>query len=676
MCGIAGLIDLERRLDGAGLRATALAMSDTLRHRGPDGGGAWIDADHGVALGHRRLSIIDLSPAGNQPMASQSGRYILSYNGEIYNFAELRRELEAKGAAFRGHSDTEVLLAAIDAWGVSGALKRCNGMFAFALWDRAGRSLILARDRLGEKPLYFGWAGGAFLFASELRAFAAWPGFAPEIDRGALALSLRHNYIPAPYSIYQGIYKLPPAAILTLTPDLQARDPGLETLARNFEAYWSAREAAERGSAEPFSGSDEAAVEALDTCLRAAVQSRTVADVPLGAFLSGGIDSSCVVALMQAQAARPVKTFSIGFHETGYNEAEHAKAVAAHLGTDHTELYVTPREAQDTIPKLPEIYDEPFSDSSQIPTFLVSQLARRHVTVSLSGDGGDELFGGYNRYAWAETIWRKLGRLPAPGRRALAKILTGAAPRTWQRLFDLANPVLPARWRQQHGGEKLHKLARILDAEGQEALYLQLVSHWSDPAGVVLGSKEPATILSDPGRWARLDSFTARMMYLDTVTYLPDDILTKLDRASMAVGLEARVPLLDHRAVEFAWHLPMHMKLRHGQGKWALRQVLARYVPRELFERPKMGFGVPLDLWLRGPLRDWAEALLDESRLRREGFFDPAPIRRLWADHLSGRANWQYDLWDVLVFQAWHEAQKQKHDKASGTASSQAVVHG
>jgi len=676
MCGIAGLIDIRRQLGGDGLRAAALAMSDALRHRGPDDSGTWTDTQSGLAFGHRRLSIIDLSPAGHQPMISHDGRYVICYNGEIYNFADLRRDLETKGAPFRGHSDTEVLLAAIDAWGVAGALKRCNGMFAFALWDRAERSLILARDRLGEKPLYFGWAGGAFLFGSEMSALAAWHDFAPEIDRGALALSLRHNYIPAPYSIYKSIYKLPPATILTLTPDMQIKDPGLEALARRFESYWSARAAAEQGIAEPFTGSDSEAIDALESCLKAAVDSRTVSDVPIGAFLSGGIDSSAVVALMQAQSARPVKTFTIGFHEAGFNEAEHAKEVAAHLGTDHTELYVTPREAQDVIPKLPEMYDEPFADSSQIPTFLVSQLARRDVTVSLSGDGGDELFGGYNRYFWAETLWRKIGWVPAPGRQAISKILTSAAPQTWQRLFDMAKPVMPTRLRQERAGEKLHKLAQILTTNGQEALYMRLLSHWTEPTDIVLGSSEPTTTLTDPVRWAQLESFTARMMYLDTVTYLPDDILTKVDRASMAVSLEARVPLLDHRAVEFAWRLPLHMKVRDGQGKWALRQVLERYVPRKLFDRPKMGFGVPIDTWLRGPLRDWAEALLDESRLRREGFFDPAPIRRLWSEHLSGRANWQYHLWDVLVFQAWHEAQKQKHDTASSSSSSQAVVHG
>ena len=674
MCGLAGLIDPHGRLDAAGLGHIARDMADALRHRGPDDHGVWTDDQAGVALGHRRLSIIDLSAAGHQPMVSHDGRYVIAYNGEIYNFQDLRTTLEGLGHSFRGHSDTEALLAAIVEWGPAEALVRCNGMFALALWDRHRRTLILARDRLGEKPLYFGWAGGAFLFASELKALRAYPGFAPDIDRGALALLLRHNYVPAPYTIHRGVYKLPPAAMLRLTGDMWARDPGLADLEARFEPYWSAREVAEAGTADPFRGSDEEAIEALDACLREAVASRMVADVPLGAFLSGGFDSSTVVALMQAQSSRAVRTFSIGFREAGYDEAQHAKAVANHLGTDHTELYVTPDEARAVIPRLPALYDEPFADSSQIPTFLVSQLARRHVTVSLSGDGGDELFGGYNRYFWATDLWKGFGRIPAPARRGLAAGVSRLSPDTWQRIFDRLGPVLPAKLRQPRAGEKMHKLAGILGAHGREALYYGLLSHWTSPVRVVRDSAEPATILTDPHRWAEVGGFTPRMMYLDMVTYLPDDILTKVDRASMAVSLEARVPLLDHRVVEFAWRLPLSLKVRDGQGKWALRRVLDRYVPRTLTERPKMGFGVPIDHWLRGPLRDWAEALLDENRLRREGFFEPEPIRELWSEHLSGQGNWQYHLWDVLVFQAWHEAQG--HDTASRERSPQTAVHG
>ena len=674
MCGLAGLVDPQGRLDAATLGHIARDMADTLHHRGPDDHGVWTDAQAGVALGHRRLSIIDLSAAGHQPMASHDRRYVVAYNGEIYNFQDLRATLEGLGHPFRGHSDTEVLLAAVVEWGPMEALKRCNGMFALALWDRTQRTLILARDRLGEKPLYFGWAGSVFLFASELKALRATPGFASEVDRGALALLLRHNYVPAPYTIHRGVYKLPPATMLRVTGDICAADPGLADLETRFEPYWSAREVAEAGAADPFRGSEEEAVEALDACLREAVASRMVADVPLGAFLSGGFDSSTVVALMQAQSDRAVRTFSIGFHEAGYDEAQHAKAVAEHLGTDHTELYVTPDEARAVIPRLPALYDEPFADSSQIPTFLVSQLARQHVTVSLSGDGGDELFGGYNRYFWAEDLWQNFGRLPAPARRGLAAGLSHLSPETWQWIFDRLGPVLPARLRQPRAGEKVHKLAGILGAHGQEALYYGLLSHWTAPARVVRDAAEPATILTDPPRWAEVGGFTPRMMYLDMVTYLPDDILTKVDRASMAVSLEARVPLLDHRVVEFAWRLPLSLKVRDGQGKWALRRVLDRYVPRALTERPKMGFGVPIDHWLRGPLRDWAEALLDANRLRREGFFEPEPVRELWSEHLSGQGNWQYHLWDVLVFQAWHEAQG--HDTASRERSPQAAVHG
>jgi asparagine synthase (glutamine-hydrolysing) len=646
MCGIAGFLSPQGTREEAG--RTIRRMTDTLIHRGPDDGGVWEDTRSGVALGNRRLAIVDLSPEGHQPMHSASGRYVLAFNGEIYNFWALREELEGLGHPFRGHSDTEVMLAAFTEWELEGALERFNGMFAFALWDREERSLYLARDRLGEKPLYYGWMGETFLFGSELKALKVHPTFRDEISRNALALYLRYQYIPAPYTIYEGISKLSPGTRLTIDEAGNVSGP---------VPYWSAKEAAERGVTNPLGGSDAEAVDELDDLLRDSVRMRMVADVPLGAFLSGGIDSSAVVAAMQSQSDRPVRTFSIGFYEEEYSEAEHAKAVARHLGTEHTELYVTPEEAMSVIPKLPTLYDEPFSDPSQIPTYLVSQLARRHVTVSLSGDGGDELFAGYNRYFWVESIWGKVGWMPLGLRSALAEALTAVSPQGWDRAFKKLGPVLPTKARQRIPGDKLHKLAEVLTVN-PEAMYLNLVSLWKRPDSVVIGGSEPLVTLTDPGRWADLPNLTQRMMYLDTVTYLPDDILVKVDRASMGVSLEGRVPFLDHRLVEFAWRVPLGMKIKDGKSKWLLRQVLNQYVPKKLIERPKMGFGVPIDAWLRKPLRGWAEALLDERRLRREGFFDPRPIREKWAEHLSGKRNWQYPLWDVLMFQAWLEQNK------------------
>lgn len=644
MCGIAGFFGHSE-----GEWETVVSrMGDTLHHRGPNDGGAWIDREAGVALAHRRLSILDLSPAGHQPMLSVSGRYVIAFNGEIYNHLDLREELS--GCTWRGHSDTETLLAAFERWGIEVTLKKSVGMFAIALWDRETRTLTLARDRLGEKPLYYGWQGETFLFGSELKALRAHPACRGEINRDALALFMRHNAVPAPYSIYHGIHKLPPGTWLTVGP---GRPGDHEAQPR---AYWSAREAAETGQRSPFAGTETEARAALDTVLRQAVAGQMLADVPLGAFLSGGVDSSTVVALMQAQSARPVRTFTIGFHEAGYNEAEHAHAVAAHLGTEHTELYVTAEQAMAVIPRLPTLYDEPFADSSQIPTFLVSELARRHVAVSLSGDGGDELFGGYNRYFWATNIWRRIGWAPLALRAALAGALTTLPPSAWNGVFKGLARFLPAGWRYANPGDKLHKLAEILAVRSPEEIYLGLVSHWKRPADVVRGAREPATVLTDPAQWADVPDFESRMMYLDQMTYLPDDILAKVDRAAMGVSLETRVPLLDHRVVEFAWSLPLSMKIRHGQGKWLLRQVLYQYVPPALIERPKMGFGIPIDVWLRGPLKAWAESLLEETRLRREGFFNPELIRLKWAEHLSGRRNWSYYLWDVLMFQAWSEA--------------------
>jgi asparagine synthase (glutamine-hydrolysing) len=629
------------------MEMTARKMAEAIRHRGPDDEGVWGDEKAGIVLAHRRLSILDISPQGHQPMHSACGRYILCFNGEIYNFAELRNGLEEHGKApsWRGHSDTEIMLAAFSAWGIEKALKKFTGMFAFVLWDRQERVLTLARDRLGEKPLYYGWQNGVFLFASELKALRAHPAFGAEIDRDALTLFLRHNYIPAPHSIYRGIRKLMPGHYLSLRENEREARP---------EAYWSLRAIAVSGYENPFTGSDEEAVETLEHLLGRAIQNQKIADVPLGAFLSGGIDSSAVVALMQANSIRPVKTFTIGFCESAYNEAEHAKAVARRLGTEHTELYVSPQDALDVIPALPRIYDEPFSDSSQIPAFLLSRLARSQVTVSLSGDGGDELFGGYNRHTWGAIIWRRLGGMPRNLRMILASILTLLPPQNQDAFFRGLAHLLPRRLRFTHPGDKLHKAAEILALKTPEELYLGLVSHWKTPAQLVKGGEEPQSILTDPIQ-ATFPDFEARMMALDTITYLPDDILVKVDRAAMAVSLETRVPMLDHTLVEFAWRLPLRMKIRAGQGKWLLRQVLYRHVPKDLMERPKMGFGIPLDRWLRGPLKDWGETLLDPKRLEQEGFFHSAPITQKWHEHQMGRRNWSYHLWDVLMFQSWLE---------------------
>lgn len=651
MCGISGFF--QGPSTGASLISSITHMNDSIIHRGPDDSGAWLDESLGLALGHRRLSILDLSPAGHQPMPSACERYVIAFNGEIYNHLELRSGLAAEGKApaWRGHADTETLLAGFAAWGIERTLQAAVGMFAIALWDRQTRQLTLARDRMGEKPLYYGWQGNTLLFGSELKALKAHPDFRGEVNRDALTLLLRHNCIPAPYSIYQGIAKLMPGHYLNIPLHDHAA-----ARAAQPQAYWRLNEAVERGLANPFVGSASEAVDLLQDRLSSSIAEQMLADVPLGAFLSGGVDSSAIVALMQAQSRQPVRTFTIGFDEGGYDEAVHAKAVARHLGTEHTELYVRPEDALAVIPRLPSMYCEPFSDSSQIPTFLVSQMARQHVTVALSGDGGDELFGGYNRYLSARKVWGQMQRLPGFARHAAAGLLHALPPATWDRLFDLAKPLLPKRLHLATPGDKAQKLADVLALADGHAFFHQLTSHWKDPASIVIGAREPQTLLTNSSAWPQTNSFEHWMMAMDAQTYMTDDILVKVDRSAMASSLETRVPMLDHRVVELAWRMPLDLKIRDGQGKWLLRQVLYRHVPKEFIERPKQGFGIPLDSWLRGPLRDWAEDLLDEGRLRQEGYFHPEPIRAIWAEHLSGRRNHQHHLWDVLMFQAWLRA--------------------
>lgn len=640
MCGITGYWSSGGRAD----EKLGVAMAHAIAHRGPDGAGVWSDPECGVVLAHRRLAIIDLSEAGFQPMRSASGRFVVVFNGEIYNFQHLRHELElaGKAPAWRGHSDTEVMLAALDAWGVGGTLTRLNGMFAIALWDRQDRTLTLARDRMGEKPLYFGSSGRTFFFGSELKSFRPHPDFAPEINRDALSSFLRHNYVPGPASIYRGIAKLPPAHFLTIKNGVP--DPA------GPQAFWDIEQRAAT-LAKSTIGDETEALDRFEHLLNDSIKLRMVSDVPLGAFLSGGYDSSIVAAMMQQNSARPVKTFTIGFEEKEFNEADHARAVANHLGTDHTELYVTPKDALDVIPQLPQIYDEPFADSSQIPTFLLSKLTRQHVTVSLSGDGGDELFCGYNRYALGYSMWSKLSRLPLPLRQTLA----AAALRTPRSVASAVEAILPGRWGVQHLAERLPKLAGVLAEDTAANYYRNLISHWRQPDTVVIGGAEPTADAFLGAGWNQMPNVLDRMMLADMRTYLPDDILVKVDRASMAVSLEARVPFLDHRLVEFAWEVPLSMKYRDGRGKWLLRQLLYKHVPQELMDRPKMGFGVPIDRWLVGPLREWAEGLLDERTIAQQGYLDPRAIRAKWDAQVAGNGRWHYELWDILMFQAWLE---------------------
>jgi asparagine synthase (glutamine-hydrolysing) len=627
VCSISGFIDSS---DSIGSFSLALnAMSAMTHHRGPDDFGTWHDVKNGIGLAHTRLAIVDLSPAGHQPMRSANNRYVIAFNGEIYNHLALRQQLETiqQAPEWQGHSDTETLLACFAAWGLEKTLQATGGMFALALWDKQEQQLTLARDRLGEKPLYWGWCGDTLLFGSELKALKAHPDFATEVNRGALALLLRHTYIPAPHTVYQGIEKLPAGQYV------QIKKGELRTDVQPI-AYWKLNQAVECGIANPFNGCEIEATNLLENAIAQAVSGQMLADVPLGAFLSGGVDSSTVVALMQQQSKQPVRTFAIGFDEPGYNEAEYAKEVARHLGTDHAELYVSAKDALDLVPRLPEIYCEPFADSSQLPTFLVSRMAKEHVSVALSGDGGDELFGGYNPYQFGPQVWARLKCLPLPLRQLTERLLSGLP--------------LP---------DKLAKLISVFPAKNREAFYLILMSHWNNPEELVIGAQELPTLLNSAEQWPKTESFEHWMMAMDAGQFMADDILVKVDRAAMANSLETRVPLLDHRVVELAWQLPLQMKIRNGIGKWILREVLYRHVPRKMIERPKKGFSVPLGQWLRGPLRDWAETLLGEQRLEQEGYFVPAVVRRTWVEHLQGKRNHSRKLWSILMFQAWLEKQ-------------------
>jgi asparagine synthase (glutamine-hydrolysing) len=642
MCGIAGFWSKETRLSELEMRARVRSMTDALAHRGPDDAGAWIDASAGIALGHRRLSIIDLTPAGHQPMWSADGRLAIVFNGEVYNFAALRDELERDGAVpWRGRSDTEILLEGISRWGLASALERAVGMFAFALWDRQARTLTLVRDRIGEKPLYYGWLGDTLLFASELKGIRAFPGWSGTLDQTALASFVHYGYVPAPLSIHANVAKLLPAHWIRFHCEGRTEGP---------YPYWSASKVTAQ-AARSLDIDEEQAANELERLLRESIAGQMIADVPVGAFLSGGIDSSLVVALMQAQSSRRARTFTIGFREAQFDETPHAAAVAAHLGTDHTQLYVTAEDALSLIPRLAGIYDEPFADNSQIPTLLLAQLTRKSVTVSLSGDGGDELFAGYGRYRTGDALWRMLSRIPFAARRGVGAAVRRVGAGTLEWIGGAASPVFASAVGAEQLSERFHKTADVLGMRDLASVHRRMVAHWPSHEGVLLhGVAKP---LHHESAFEEHACGVSAMMAADLVGWLPDDVLAKLDRAAMSVSLETRVPLLDHRLIEFSWRLPLSAKLGAGRTKRLLRAVLDQYVPAHLIDRPKKGFNLPIGAWLRGPLRPWAEAQLDATRIRREGIFDVAVVHSAWRDHLSGRRDMHMRLWTILMFQAW-----------------------
>ena len=652
MCGFAGFIENSLR-SNISFEEQLKKMSSAIGHRGPDDSGMWTDLDSRIGLVHNRLSIIDLTDAGRQPMKSDSDRYIIVFNGEIYNHLDIRKKIQRHiiNKSWKGQSDTETLLASIDCWGLEKTLEISTGMFAFALWDKKNKILSLARDRVGEKPLYYGWQKNTFMFGSELKALRANSNFIGEIDRNSLSLFIERNNVPAPKSIYSNLYKLSPGCFI----NIECRNKKALQSKIFEKKYWSFSNIALAGQSNLFLGSDSEAIELFDNKLRESVKQQMVADVPLGAFLSGGIDSSLIVALMQEESSTPVKTFSIGFNQNEYNEAKYAKDVARHLKTDHTELYVSEKDVLNVIPKLPVMYDEPFSDSSQIPTFLVSHLAKNQVTVALSGDAGDELFGGYNRYFWLNRVSSYFSWMPKQMRSIISYIFNCIPVYKWNQIFHYIEKLLFTKNLFNNPGEKIHKLSNIIELDSPSKLYLGLLSHWKINEKIVLNCSNNS--FDDILLNSELTDFEHQMMLYDSIHYLPDDILVKVDRASMYCSLEARIPFLDHNLIEFAWRLPLSMKIRNGKGKWLSRQALNQYVPKNLIERPKMGFGAPIDSWLKGPLRDWSEELLDENRLRSEGFFDANIVRQKWDEHQSGKRNWQHNLWDILMFQSWLESQ-------------------